>query len=88
MAGGSASARGAASSSVRRQHLGDRVFAGVALAVLLLALAGLAALLADIVADGAARLDWPFLTNVPSRRASGAGIYHALMGTIWVIGLT
>lgn len=51
-------------------------------------LAILAWLLADVVATGVARLDWDFLTSPPSRLAGKAGIYPALLGSLWLIGLT
>ena len=70
-----------------RKHF-DLVFQLASLATLLVALAALAALVFDIVSDGASRLSWSFLTNIASRNAEDAGVYHALMGTIWVIGLT
>jgi phosphate transport system permease protein len=38
--------------------------------------------------DGAHRLDWQFLTSFPSRRAESAGIYHAIVGSLYVIALT
>ncbi|MEO8681838.1 MAG: phosphate ABC transporter permease PstA [Vicinamibacterales bacterium] len=66
----------------------DLLFQVAALAALVVALTALAALLFDVVSDGAARLNWSFLTNIASRRAEEAGIYHALMGSIWVIALT
>src|SRR5688572_33060977 len=47
-----------------------------------------ATLVYDIFSDGAARLSWTFLNTFPSRNAAEAGVYHALMGSIWVIGLT
>jgi phosphate transport system permease protein len=40
------------------------------------------------VSDGAARLSFQFLTSIASRNAENAGVYHALMGSIWVIALT
>jgi len=61
---------------------------GFGLLVLALALAALAALLADVLADGAGRLSWQFLTSYPSRRAELAGILPALVGSIYVITLT
>ena len=45
-------------------------------------------LLGDVVVTGVGRLDWDFLTSPPSRIASRAGIYPALMGSLWLIGLT
>jgi phosphate transport system permease protein len=66
----------------------DLLFQAVALATLVVALVALATLLIDIFADGWARLDWQFLTEIASRRPESAGIFHALAGTIWVIALT
>lgn len=67
---------------------GDLLFQLASLATLILALAALGALVYDIVSDGASRLSWPFLVNIASRNAAEAGVYHALMGSIWVIALT
>jgi phosphate transport system permease protein len=70
-----------------RKHF-DLIFQVVSLGALMFALAALAALVFDIVSDGASRLSWSFLTNIASRNAEDAGVYHALMGSIWVIALT
>ncbi len=70
-----------------RKHA-DAIFQFVSLGALLVALAALAALVFDIVSDGAGRLSFQFLTNIASRKAEEAGVYHALMGSIWVITLT
>jgi phosphate transport system permease protein len=70
-----------------RKHA-DLIFQFVSLGALLVALAALAALVFDIVSDGAGRLSLQFLTNIASRKAEEAGVYHALMGSIWVIALT
>jgi phosphate transport system permease protein len=74
--------------SARARHRADLLFQAAALSALVMALLSLAALLFDILSDGAARLNWQFLTNIASRRAEEAGIYHALAGSIWVIALT
>lgn len=66
----------------------DLAFQIISASTLVVALAALAALVFDIVADGAPRLSLAFLTNIASRHAESAGVYHALMGSIWVIGLT
>ena len=66
----------------------DLVFQAVALIVLLLALAALATLIVDIVRDGLVRMSWDFITGYPSRRASQAGIFPALAGSVFVILLT
>jgi phosphate transport system permease protein len=58
-------------------------FLATAFAVLVLAL-----LLWDIVTSGARSLSWGLLTNKASSRAEKAGLGPALLGTLWVIGLT
>ncbi|MFA5907178.1 MAG: phosphate ABC transporter permease PstA [Vicinamibacterales bacterium] len=70
-----------------RKHA-DLFFQFVSLGALVVALVALAALVFDIVSDGASRLSFQFLTNIASRNAEEAGVYHALMGSIWVILLT
>jgi len=70
------------------RHSGDRLLGLFGLLVMLLALAALAALLYDITRDGIGRLSWQFLTSYPSRRAADAGILPALVGSVYVIGIT
>jgi phosphate transport system permease protein len=53
-----------------------------------LALVILAALIWDIAASGARWLSLEFLTNTPSRKPEQAGLRPALLGTLWLIGLT
>ena len=72
----------------RRRHLVDLIFQFVALSVLLLALASLGLLIYDVLSDGLGRLNWQFMTSFASRRASRAGIFHALTGSVFVIALT
>ena len=48
----------------------------------------LAIFLINIIVDGIGRIDWAFITNLPSRKAENAGIYTALMGTVWILVLT
>ena len=68
--------------------MGDVVLQATAIVVVLLALMALGALLYDVFADGWGRLNWQFLTSLPSRRPEEAGIYPALIGTMWLITLT
>jgi phosphate transport system permease protein len=70
------------------RHAGDRLFASFGLLVTLLALAALISLVVDITLDGAGRLSWAFVTSIPSRRASEAGILTALVGSVFIIALT
>ena len=74
--------------AIARRRILDLGFQALALLVLLLALGSLAALIADVWADGAQRLSWDFLTGFPSRRPADAGIWHALSGSIFVILVT
>ena len=48
----------------------------------------LAVLLVDVWRDGASALNRDFLTSPPSRLAERAGIMPALMGSLWLLGLT
>jgi phosphate transport system permease protein len=66
----------------------DLIFQIVSASTLVIALAALGALVYDVFNDGASRLSWSFITNIASRNAEDAGVYHALMGSIWVIALT
>jgi phosphate transport system permease protein len=53
-----------------------------------LAMVILAALIWDIASSGARWLSLDLLTNTPSRKPEEAGLRPALLGTLWVIGLT
>jgi phosphate transport system permease protein len=70
------------------RYLGDRLLASFGLLVMLLALSALGALIYNVLHDGLGRLSWDFLTSYPSRRAAQAGILPALVGSMYVIGLT
>lgn len=48
----------------------------------------LGVLLFHIAKEGAAWLDWQFLTSFPSRKVAQAGIKSALVGSMWIISLT
>jgi phosphate transport system permease protein len=72
----------------RWRQWADVGFSGLALLVLIAALGALGALIWDIVADGAGTLSWDFVTSFPSRRASQAGIWHALTGSLLVVVVT
>jgi phosphate transport system permease protein len=75
-------------SSAATRYVGDMLIQSMAILVLALALASLGALIVDVVRDGAGRLSWQFLTSLPSRFPAQAGIYTALVGSIWVISFT
>lgn len=74
----------------RRQWLSRASF-WLLLAATLVGLFVLGYLLYDVIRQGGERLftDWPnFLTNYASRREVRAGVRAALLGSVWVIGLT
>jgi phosphate transport system permease protein len=80
--------RGLADRTLAWRRIADVGFQAVALIVLLIALACLGTLIWDIVNDGVGRLSWDFITSFSSRRASQAGIWHALTGSVFVIMVT
>ncbi len=74
-----------------RRSLRERIAQQGALLALiastLIGLIALAALIATVVNDGAGVVDWPFLRNFASRIPERAGIWPALVGTIYLMGL-
>jgi phosphate transport system permease protein len=70
------------------RRFADIAFQVIALVVLLVALACLGALIWDIVSDGAGRLSWDFITSFSSGRPSQAGIWPALVGSVFIILVT
>ena len=73
---------------IKRQKLGDSLFQIIAVVGIVLALATLGALIADALVDGLPRIDWEFLTSFPSRKPAEAGIFSALIGSVYLITLT
>lgn len=68
--------------------LRDRIFViGFVLAVVV-GIAGLAALLLDVLVDGLPFLNWNFLSSYASRKPLDSGILAPLAGTIWIVGMT
>lgn len=66
----------------------ERAFRVLCFASAVLGVVLLVALLYGIVRDGAGRLNWDFVQSFPSRIPGRAGIKAALVGTLWLIGLT
>ena len=66
----------------------DRIFFIGFLLAILIGVAGLAALLIDVLIDGLGFLNWKFLTNYASRKPLESGILAPMAGTLWVVGLT
>lgn len=74
--------------SIRKNRILDQAFKFWGIACTLLGLVLLAIFIGSILVDGIQRIDWSFITNLPSRTAAKAGIYTALMGSVWVLVLT
>ncbi|GAB2467394.1 phosphate transport system permease protein PstA [Hymenobacter qilianensis] len=75
-------------SNMTRNRLLDGAFRAVGLLATLLGLLLLAVFLLDILRTGLSRLSWQFLSALPSRFPERAGIYTALLGTVWIMVLT
>lgn len=73
---------------VARRHLYGRIFAGVAFTATLFGVVTLFVLLFDLITDGVGNLSWSFVTSFPSRLAERAGVWPALVGSLWVLALT
>lgn len=74
--------------SLRTNRLMDASFKYVGIFATLFGLIMLAIFIFNILGDGLKRIDWEFLTNLPSRRAAKAGILTAWTGTAWIMVLT
>lgn len=68
--------------------LSSRLFTLCCAACTLMCLVTLALLLWNIFAFGWKRLDWQFLTSFPSRFPEKSGVLSALVGSLYLIGLT
>ncbi|HEY4650092.1 MAG TPA: phosphate ABC transporter permease PstA [Pontibacter sp.] len=69
-------------------RLKDKAFQWFGIFCTFIGLIILAIFLINILIDGLGRIDWEFLSNLPSRRAHRAGIYTAWIGTLWILGLS
>src|ERR671913_448493 len=75
-------------SSVSRRHALDRIFTVLVFVAAMVGLVVLAVLLVDIARDGLPRLSWDFLASFPSVSPQNSGIYPALLGSLWLLGIT
>ncbi|UMB53290.1 phosphate ABC transporter permease PstA [Lutibacter sp. A64] len=74
--------------SIQKNRLKDQLFRIWGIACTLFGLILLTVFIGDILIDGIRRIDWAFITGLPSRKAEKSGIYTALMGSIWILLLT
>lgn len=73
---------------LKRRHLINNIFKYFLIFIIFMSISILSTLLIDIFLKGYKTLTWDFITNMPSGRASRAGILPALIGSLGVIGLT
>ena len=74
--------------NAQKNRLKDKIFQYWAIFATMFGLIMLTIFIGNIVVEGAQRIDWSFLTSLPSRKASKAGIYAAMLGSVWILGLT
>jgi len=66
----------------------ERIFIGACWAAVAIPLVLLAIFLIDVAADGIGRIDLEFIQNPPSARPSRAGLWPALVGSVYLMILT
>jgi phosphate transport system permease protein len=74
--------------NLQRNRLIDSAFKYLGIFCTFFGLIMLAIFIGNILMDGLTRINWDFITNLPSRRASKAGILTAWTGTAWILALT
>lgn len=72
----------------RKNRLHDSLFRYFGIFNTFLGLIMLAVFIIIILQTGLSRLNWDFITSLPSRFPEKAGIYTALIGTFWMLALT
>ena len=73
---------------VAHRHRKGQVFAAVAFGATLFGVTMLAVLLFDLISDGIGGVSWDFISSFPSRLAERAGVWPALVGSVWILALT
>ena len=73
---------------IQRAKRADLIFTGCGFAVLALASLTLVSLIGGLAVQGAAAVDWVFLTSFPSRKPEEAGILSAWVGSTVVMVVT
>lgn len=66
----------------------DKAFEYFGIFCTLFGLVMLGIFVGDVLLKGINRIDWNFITDLPSRFPEKAGIFTALMGTCWILFLT
>jgi len=74
--------------NIQKNRLKNQLFKYWGIFCTIIGLVLLIVFIGDILIDGLRRIDWGFITSLPSRKAEKSGIYTALMGSIWILVLT
>jgi len=74
--------------NLNSRYTKGKVYFTVFFTALMIAIIGLAILLFQIISQGTEMLSWTFVSSYPSRFPEKAGILSALVGSIWLMGLT
>ncbi len=74
--------------SIQKNRLKDQLFKFWGIACTLIGLVMLVIFIGGILVDGLSRIDWAFITDLPSRKPEKSGIWTPLMGSVWVLILT
>lgn len=72
----------------KKNRIKDRIFEYFGIASTFFGLVILAIFIGNILVDGFSRIDWDFMTSLPSRKAERAGIFTAWSGSLWILVLT
>lgn len=72
----------------KKNRIKDRIFEYFGIASTFFGLIILAIFIGNILVDGLSRIDWDFMTSLPSRKAERAGIFTAWSGSLWILVLT
>ena len=70
-----------------RKFLGPLIY-GILLISVCIGVLGLAILIFDVLDKGLPWLSWQFVTDYPSRHPEEAGVFSALVGTVWIMFMT
>lgn len=73
---------------IKKRKRQDFIFNIIGILCTLVGIVTLGALLVDLIVDGAARLNWTFLSSFPSRFAERAGILSSWVGTLLIMLVT
>lgn len=74
--------------NAKKNRIKDKVFKWVGASASLFGIVVLTIFIGFILYMGLTRLDWEFMTSLPSRFAEESGIYTAWIGTLWILILT